>query len=110
MCTTPVIAVESIVDAIAQTFNTTEQQMKGQKRQRHLVIPRQAAMFLMRKNTARSLEEIGDLFGQRDHTTVLHAVRKTQTRIDTDTDFARLMEFIQGDLDAKARQSMCANT
>ena len=50
--------------------------MKGRRRDKHIVFPRQVAMFLIREETASSLPAIGQAFGGKDHTTVLHAYEK----------------------------------
>jgi chromosomal replication initiator protein len=55
-------------------------------------------MFLARRHTRFSLEEIGGYFGGRDHTTVMHAVKTVEGRCDVDVDFAKVMSTLEGQL------------
>ena len=70
------ISVENIQKTVADFFNIKVADMYSKKRPAHIARPRQIAMYLAKELTKKSLPEIGDLFGGRDHTTVLHAVRK----------------------------------
>lgn len=72
----PQVSIDSILDGVAVFFNVKGSDLKGPRRTKQVVMPRQIAMFLARKHTGMSLPEIGKRFGNRDHTTVLHAVRK----------------------------------
>ena len=60
--------------------------MFSKRRQAHIVLPRQVAMYLAKELTQKSLPEIGDAFGGRDHTTVLHAVRKITREVQHDSE------------------------
>lgn len=70
------ISVENIQKTVADFFNIKVADMYSRKRPANIARPRQIAMYLAKELTQKSLPEIGDLFGGRDHTTVLHAVRK----------------------------------
>ncbi|OGT00515.1 MAG: chromosomal replication initiation protein DnaA [Gallionellales bacterium RBG_16_56_9] len=70
------ISVENIQKTVADFFNMKVADMYSKKRPANIARPRQIAMYLAKELTQKSLPEIGDLFGGRDHTTVLHAVRK----------------------------------
>ncbi|MCL1790331.1 MAG: chromosomal replication initiator protein DnaA [Peptococcaceae bacterium] len=70
------ISGETIQKIVADHYNMTVQELKQKKRTRSISFPRQVAMYLCRKHTELSLPAIGDLFGGRDHTTVLHAYEK----------------------------------
>ena len=61
---------------VASYYNIPLEEMKGRKRDKHIVFPRQVAMYLIREETASSLPAIGQAFGGKDHTTVLHAYEK----------------------------------
>ena len=91
----PQISVDSIISAVAKFFNIKVQDMKGPRRTRQLVVPRQVAMFLARRHTGLSLPEIGKHFGGRDHTTVMHAVRKIDNQIETDEAFRRKVDMVR---------------
>ncbi len=70
------ITVESIQKAVADYFKIKVADMYSKRRPNSIAMPRQVAMYLAKEMTQKSLPEIGELFGGRDHTTVLHAVRK----------------------------------
>ena len=75
-----IITVDKIQNVVSNYFNIPLSDMLSQRRSRPLARPRQIAMFLAKKLTSRSLPEIGRRFANRDHTTVIHAV-KTITRL-----------------------------
>jgi len=70
------ISVDSIQRTVADFYNIKVADMYSKKRPANIARPRQVAMFIAKELTQKSLPEIGELFGGRDHTTVLHAVRK----------------------------------
>ena len=80
-----VITVDKIQNIVSNYFNIPLNEMLSQRRSRPLARPRQIAMFLSKKMTSRSLPEIGRRFANRDHTTVIHAV-KTITRLSEQDD------------------------
>jgi len=82
---TRVITVDKIQNVVSNYFNIGLSEMLSQRRSRPLARPRQIAMYLAKKMTARSLPEIGRRFANRDHTTVIHAV-KTITRLSEQDD------------------------
>mgnify|MGYP001422638760 FL=1 len=80
-----VITVDKIQNVVSNYFNISLNDMLSQRRSRPLARPRQLAMYLAKKMTTRSLPEIGRRFANRDHTTVIHAV-KTITRLSEQDD------------------------
>jgi len=82
---TRVITVDKIQNVVSNYFNIALSEMLSQRRSRPLARPRQMAMYLAKKMTTRSLPEIGRRFANRDHTTVIHAV-KTITRLSEQDD------------------------
>ncbi|MDA9624766.1 chromosomal replication initiator protein DnaA [Candidatus Pelagibacter bacterium] len=80
-----VITVDKIQNVVSNYFNIPLNEMLSQRRSRPLARPRQIAMYLAKKMTTRSLPEIGRRFANRDHTTVIHAV-KTITRLSEQDD------------------------
>ena len=80
-----VITVDKIQNVVSNYFNIGLSEMLSQRRSRPLARPRQVAMYLAKKMTTRSLPEIGRRFANRDHTTVIHAV-KTITRLSEQDD------------------------
>lgn len=87
--------VESIQRAVADYFRIKMQDLKGVSRKPEVALPRQIAMYLIRKQTGIGLRGIGTYFGGRDHTTVLHACEKVQARIEKDEGVCKAIEVIQ---------------
>ena len=93
------LTIDEIQRAVADYFNLRLSEMLSQRRARNIARPRQVAMYLAKQLTPRSLPEIGRRFGGRDHTTVMHAVRKIEdlrkddSQLDEDiTRLTRLLE------------------
>jgi chromosomal replication initiator protein len=78
------INVERIQLLVADYYNVTLDDMKGKRRDKHIVFPRQVAMFLVREETPSSLPAIGKAFGGRDHTTALHSIEKIANELKED--------------------------
>ncbi len=78
------INVERIQALVADYYNVTLEDMKGKRRDKHIVFPRQVAMFLVREETPSSLPAIGKAFGGRDHTTALHSIEKIANELKED--------------------------
>jgi chromosomal replication initiator protein len=83
------IKIEDIMKVIGRHFNVAKADLLSPRRARNVVVPRQIGMYLSKKLTSRSLPEIGRRFGGRDHSTVLHAVRKIDDQIRTDEKLAK---------------------
>jgi chromosomal replication initiator protein len=89
------IKIEDIQRTVSSHFNVSRTDMLSNRRTRVIVKPRQIAMYLAKMMTPRSLPEIGRRFGGRDHTTVLHAVRKVESMIAADTQLAKELELLK---------------
>ena len=83
------VSIENIQKTVADYYKIKVSDMYSKKRYRSIARPRQVAMALAKELTQQSLPEIGEAFGGRDHTTVLHACRKTAELRETDQEFAR---------------------
>jgi chromosomal replication initiator protein len=83
------VSIENIQKTVADYFKIKVSDMYSKKRFRSVARPRQVAMALAKELTQQSLPEIGEAFGGRDHTTVLHACRKIQELRDTEQEFSR---------------------
>ena len=83
------ISVENIQKTVADYYKIKVSEMYSKKRSRNVARPRQIAMALAKELTQLSLPDIGEAFGGRDHTTVLHACRKVAALRATDTDITR---------------------
>lgn len=80
------LQISKIQEVVANYFQTTTTELKGKKRVRQIVIPRQIAMYLSRELTDFSLPKIGQEFGGKDHTTVMHAYDKIDQKMKTDSE------------------------
>ncbi len=89
------ITVEDIQRRVAEHFNIRQADMQSQRRERPVVRPRQIAMYLAKKLTTHSLPEIGRKFGGRDHTTVMHAVKKVEELTLSDSAFAEDVDLVR---------------
>jgi chromosomal replication initiator protein len=89
------IRIEEIQRIVARHYNVSKQDLLSNRRTRTIVKPRQVAMYLAKMLTPRSLPEIGRRFGGRDHTTVLHAVRKIEDLVGADTKLAQELELLK---------------
>ena len=78
------VTIDVIQDVVAGYFNLRVEDLKSQRRTRNVAYPRQIAMYLSRKLTDMSLPKIGEEFGGRDHTTVIHAYEKISDILNTD--------------------------
>jgi len=89
------VRIEDIQRIVARHYNVSKTELLSNRRTRTIVKPRQVAMYLSKVLTPRSLPEIGRRFGGRDHTTVLHAVRKIEGLSTTDTTLAQELELLR---------------
>lgn len=89
------IRIEEIQRIVARHYNVSKQDLLSSRRTRTIVKPRQVAMYLAKMLTPRSLPEIGRRFGGRDHTTVLHAVRKIEDLVGADAKLAQELELLK---------------
>jgi chromosomal replication initiator protein len=89
------ITIEEIQKKVAEHFNIRLADMHSARRARQVARPRQVAMYLAKQLTSRSLPEIGRKFGGRDHTTVMHAVKKIEELRSADSSFAEDIELLR---------------
>lgn len=93
------VRIEDIQRVVARHYNVSKADLLSSRRTRTIVRPRQIAMYLAKVLTPRSLPEIGRRFGGRDHTTVLHAVRKIEGLIEGDKMLAEEIELLKRMID-----------
>ena len=93
------VRIEDIQRVVARHYNVSKADLLSSRRTRTIVRPRQIAMYLAKMLTPRSLPEIGRRFGGRDHTTVLHAVRKIEELIAGDKILADEIEMLKRMID-----------
>jgi chromosomal replication initiator protein len=89
------ISIDTIQKVVANAFNIKISDLKMKRKYKGLVIPRQVAMYLSRKLTEASLLEIGDKFGGKDHSTVLHSIKKVEQKISQEPAFKETVENLK---------------
>jgi len=91
-----IVTIDKIQNTVSNFFNIQLSEMLSQRRSRPLARPRQIAMYLAKKLTTRSLPEIGRRFANRDHTTVIHAVKTIARLSEKDDEMKKNIEQIKG--------------
>lgn len=92
---------EAIINYICKYYNLDEQTIRGQQRVRDAVSARQIAMYLIRRMTNLSLDDIGKQFDNRDHTTVLYSIDKVEKQMKRDSAFAESVKEITTNINSK---------
>ena len=95
-----VISIEYIQDVVAKFFGIEVKDLKSSKRSNDVVVPRQIAMYLCRNVANASFPRIGDEFGKRDHTTVMHAVNKITKEIKENSNTKLIVDNVKKNLTA----------
>ncbi|MEL6953108.1 MAG: chromosomal replication initiator protein DnaA [Pseudomonadota bacterium] len=94
------VTIDEIMRKTCEHYNIRQSDMVGPSRARNIARPRQMAMYLCKKLTQRSLPEIGRKFGKRDHTTILHGVRRIEELMAIDSQIAEDAELLRRMLEA----------
>lgn len=94
------VTVDDIKAKVADYFSITIEELDSKRRTRQLVFPRQIAMFLTRQMTDLSLPKIGEEFGGRDHTTVLHSYDKVEKDVKTDPVLERILSDLRSNIES----------
>ncbi len=100
------LSVEQIIHVVAREYGVDEDRMLSRDRSHDVALPRQVAMYLIRKETESSLPEIGKALGGRDHTTVMYGCDKVGDLLDTDDELRRRMMKIRESLYQGSRASL----
>ena len=99
------VTAEEIMSLITADFAITARELIGKSRTQSVSLPRQIAMFLLREHTENSLEDIGKIFGNRDHTTVIYAVNKIRQRSQKDRMFKETLDNLSSRLMTRSFRS-----
>ena len=83
-----------MIETVSQYFSIDTKELKGRSRSADIVLPRQIAMYIIREHTESSLVEVGQAFGGRDHTTVMHGYDKIQREIETNAQLRQQVNTI----------------
>ncbi|OGZ60981.1 MAG: hypothetical protein A2919_00565 [Candidatus Spechtbacteria bacterium RIFCSPLOWO2_01_FULL_43_12] len=92
------ITHKKLFQVVSNFYEIKEKELLGKNRKREIVVPRQVAMFLMRKEMKSSYPSIGQRFGGKDHTTVIHACEKIEKEMRENNDFEQELGFIKQQL------------
>jgi len=95
-----ILSIETIQKEVANYFGIRIQDLKSIKKQKNIAMPRQIAMFFARKYTGASFPEIGEKFGGKNHSTVIHAVRKIESLIVDDLPFRNTINAVSRKIEA----------
>jgi chromosomal replication initiator protein len=87
--------LQAIVSVVIEYYRLRVTDLQSKRRQRSVALPRQVCMYLARRLTRHSLEEIGGFFGGRDHTTVMHAVKTIEARRTENPDFDAVVKELE---------------
>ena len=96
------VTLQAIIDAVTSFYNVKLQDLQSRRRHKSITEPRQVCMWLARKNTRFSLEEIGGYFGGRDHTTVMHSIKTVDGRSETDPVYAAQVQQLNEQIKQQA--------
>ena len=96
----PSLSVTSIQHAVAREWGVTPEGLRSKTRTKTLTLPRQIAMFLTRQMLGTQLMEIGNAFGGRDHSTVIHSIDKISTAVQNDTVFKTRVDKVRSMLES----------
>ncbi len=88
------VTLQNIIDAVTAYYGVKLSDLQSRRRHKSVTEPRQVCMWLARKRTRFSLEEIGGYFGGRDHTTVMHSIRTVESKSQKDPEFARQVQHL----------------
>jgi chromosomal replication initiator protein len=88
----PVLSPERIQDTVARRWRVKPEALVSKRRTKDLTVPRQVAMYLIKETLGTSLVRIGELFGGRDHSTVIHSIRKVEEEMARDPEFRRRVD------------------
>jgi len=89
------LSIENITRVVADYFSLTPNDLKGKKKTQNIVFPRQLAMYIGREMTDYSTTELGQEFGGRDHTTVMHSIEKIKEKLITDPTLESTIDIIK---------------
>jgi chromosomal replication initiator protein len=88
------VTLQQIIDVVTKFYNVKLSELQSKRRHKSITEPRQVCMYLARKHTRFSLQEVGAFFGGRDHTTVMHSIKTIEERMEQEPQFAEQVEHL----------------
>ncbi len=95
----PILSPERIREMVASRWRVRPEALSSKRRTKDLTVPRQVAMYLIKEKLGTSLVRIGELFGGRDHSTVIHSIKKVEEDMAKDPEFKRQVDAARDDLE-----------
>ena len=92
------VTVDQVQRKVAEHYDVRIADMTGKRRPAHIAFARQVAMFISRRQTKNSLQDIGEAFGGRDHGTVIHACKTVQARMEKEESLRQVIGFLESSL------------
>jgi chromosomal replication initiator protein len=92
------VTIDQVQRKVAEHYDVRLADMTGKRRTAHIAFARQVAMFLSRRLTKNSLQDIGEAFGGKDHGTVIHACKTVQGRLDREESLRQVVGFLETSL------------
>jgi len=99
----PVLAPERIQELVARRWRVRPEALASKRRTKDVTVPRQVAMFLIKEALGTSLVQIGQFFGGRDHSTVIHSIRKVEEEMARDPEFRRQVDEVREEVQSLGR-------
>ncbi len=99
----PVLSPERIQDMVARRWRVRPDALASKRRTKDVTVPRQVAMYLIKEALGTSLVRIGELFGGRDHSTVIHSIRKVEREMAKDPDFRKQVDDAREEVQGLSR-------
>ena len=98
----PIQSPERIRELVARRWRVREDALASKRRTKDVTVPRQVAMYLIKETLGMPLSRIGEMFGGRDHSTVIHSIRKVEEEMERDPAFRRLVDAARAELDQRS--------
>jgi chromosomal replication initiator protein len=92
------VTIDQVQRKVAEHYDVRLADMTSKRRTAHIAFARQVGMFISRRQTKNSLQDIGEAFGGRDHGTVIHACKTVQGRMDKDESLRQIIGFLESAL------------
>lgn len=102
----PVVAIDQIKRAVCRHFNISKMDLISERRTKNLTIPRFISFYLCKELTPRSLPEIGRQHGNRDHSTILHGIRRMTELINTHEEWRQIVNEVRNKITGQAHETL----